>query len=226
MKGRVTMEKTKSDKICREARGDGNETKALLIETAGRLIAQKGYEKTTSKEICEAAKANMAAINYHFGGREGLYVAVLERVHEYLLTTKELETLEVSQASPEEKINIFLDILTDKVMQRDNWPIRVWIREITSPSGVTGRIVSERAVPKIELMLSILREYTGLSPESPLLSSCFISVMAPFVWFILVGRTELKELREIVPVDFENSQVPTNFKKFVLAGLEAFRVMK
>lgn len=218
------MGKTKSEKIGREARGDGNETKALLIETAGKLIAQKGYEKTTSKEICEVAKVNVAAINYHFGGRDKLYIAVLERVHEYLLNARELEELEVSTKTPEEKVSYFLDVLTDMVIQRNNWPIRVWIREITSPSGFTKKIVSEKAVPKMELMLSILREYTGLPAESPLLSSCFISVIAPFVWFLLVERSELKELREIVPINFANSNVPRNFKKFVLAGLENFKV--
>ncbi|ORU00637.1 regulatory protein, TetR [Anaerovibrio sp. JC8] len=220
------MGEINSEKICHEARGDGNETKALLIETAGKLIAQKGYEKTTSKEICGVAKVNVAAINYHFGGRDKLYIAVLERVHEYLLNVRELEALEESKSSTEEEISIFLDILTNMVMQKDNWPIRVWIREITAPSGLTKKIVSEKAVPKLKLMLSILGNYTGLSRESPLLSSCLISVLAPFVWFLLVERSELQELREIVPIDYENSQVPKNFKKFVLAGLQGFKVNK
>ena len=39
------------------------ETKALIIDCAGSLIAKYGYAKVTSKSICEKAKVNMAAMS-------------------------------------------------------------------------------------------------------------------------------------------------------------------
>ncbi len=61
--------------MIRPMRGDGEQTRARIIETAGHLMAENGFAQTTSKSICEAAQVNMAAINYYFGSREGLYIA-------------------------------------------------------------------------------------------------------------------------------------------------------
>ena len=60
-------------------RMDGRETEEKIIECAGQLIAEKGFASVTSKEICRAAGVNLAAVNYHFGSRDGLYLAVGKR---------------------------------------------------------------------------------------------------------------------------------------------------
>ena len=39
-------------------------------------MAEKGFAAVTSKEICESAGVNNAAVNYHFGSRDGLHRAV------------------------------------------------------------------------------------------------------------------------------------------------------
>ncbi|MBL4689819.1 MAG: helix-turn-helix transcriptional regulator [Nannocystaceae bacterium] len=48
-----------------------------LLHAGARLFAQRGYEGASVRAICEAAGANVNAISYHFGGKQGLYDAVL-----------------------------------------------------------------------------------------------------------------------------------------------------
>ena len=55
----------------------GAPTRTRLLEAAGEMFALHGFEGTTAKEICLRAGVNPAAVNYHFGGLEGLYEAVL-----------------------------------------------------------------------------------------------------------------------------------------------------
>lgn len=69
---------------------DGRETEEKIIKCAGQLIAEKGFASVTSKEICRAAGVNLAAVNYHFGSRDGLYLAVLENVQQYLVGLQQL----------------------------------------------------------------------------------------------------------------------------------------
>lgn len=48
-------------------------TKDLILDEAKKLFCEKGYEGTSVRDICDAAGANVSAIKYHFGGKEGLY---------------------------------------------------------------------------------------------------------------------------------------------------------
>ena len=54
-------------------------TKTRILETAESLFARHGYAATSLRDITEAAGANVAAVNYHFGSKEALLVAVLDR---------------------------------------------------------------------------------------------------------------------------------------------------
>ena len=56
------------------------ETKKRLLEAAGEIFAEYGYRAANVRQISQKAGANLAAINYHFGDKEGLYMAVLGSV--------------------------------------------------------------------------------------------------------------------------------------------------
>src|SRR5580658_4493065 len=52
-------------------------TRARLIESAGHVFAEHGFQAATVRDICTRAGANIAAVNYHFRDKAGLYLAVL-----------------------------------------------------------------------------------------------------------------------------------------------------
>ncbi len=57
-------------------RSDGVEARNRLLDAALALFAEKGYAKTSTREIALAAQINIASISYYFGDKEGLYKAV------------------------------------------------------------------------------------------------------------------------------------------------------
>lgn len=59
----------------RATRADGIEARERLLQTALRLFAEKGFAKTSTREIAQAAGVNIAAISYYFGDKAGLYAA-------------------------------------------------------------------------------------------------------------------------------------------------------
>lgn len=50
--------------------------KERLLNEAETLFAEKGYHAVTVREITEAARCNLAAVNYHFGSKRNLYLEV------------------------------------------------------------------------------------------------------------------------------------------------------
>ncbi len=52
-------------------------TRDRLLATGTRLFAERGFQNVTVRDICTEAAANVAAINYHFEGKAGLYMEVL-----------------------------------------------------------------------------------------------------------------------------------------------------
>src|ERR1700684_2138612 len=73
-----------------KAEEDRQGTREHLLEAAGHVFAQKGFERTTAKEICERAHTNTAAVNYYFGGIEALYAAVMEEARNRIFSVREI----------------------------------------------------------------------------------------------------------------------------------------
>ena len=57
-------------------RSDGVEARNRLLDAALALFAEKGFAKTSTREIALAAQINIASISYYFGDKAGLYKAV------------------------------------------------------------------------------------------------------------------------------------------------------
>ena len=64
-----------------------NITRERVLKAAQRLFADHGYKDTTVRAVVTRARVNQAAINYHFGGKDGLYREVLRAGFERLPST-------------------------------------------------------------------------------------------------------------------------------------------
>lgn len=55
------------------------DTKNTILDTAERLIAEKGIDAVSLRSITSEASVNLAAVHYHFGSKEALVEKVFER---------------------------------------------------------------------------------------------------------------------------------------------------
>ena len=72
------MAKRQSKTLSRRAQGE--ETRATLIDVGARLFAQKGYDGVSMRTLAAEAGVNLATVGYHFGGKPGLYKAIMEEI--------------------------------------------------------------------------------------------------------------------------------------------------
>ncbi|MES2530400.1 MAG: CerR family C-terminal domain-containing protein [Pseudomonadota bacterium] len=71
----MPLSPTSTAPLGRLPRSDGVEARSRLLQAALGLFAEKGFAKTSTREIAQAAGANIAAISYYFGDKAGLYAA-------------------------------------------------------------------------------------------------------------------------------------------------------
>src|SRR5262245_7344328 len=103
------------------------DTRQRLVEAAATLFADRGFEHVTVREICKVSSANVAAINYHFGDKAGLYRAVISYAISVMQETNELLQRAGEGLSPEDQIRGFVRVVIERV--RGDGPT-AWIHRL------------------------------------------------------------------------------------------------
>ena len=157
------------------------ETEQRLLEAAGQVFAERGFAAATVREICERAEANIAAINYHFGDKLGLYQAVFRHASACGETQPELAELEGTPVARLQAWTVsFLRGLIAK--DRAGWPGRLMTRELADPSPILVEYIEGGARPRYALLLEIL---AAARPQlgSETLRRCAASVIGQVIFY-------------------------------------------
>jgi len=139
-------------------------TKLDLLLAAGELFAENGLNGTGVRAIAEKADANIAAINYHFGSKENLYLEALRYVllnHESARTDGFLEKAE-PLASSDDFPRLLYEIVKVKFnsyFSRDKplWHARLIMRTFLEPSHALLEVVKQHLEPDQEALMEIIR---------------------------------------------------------------------
>lgn len=202
-------------------REDGAQTRQQLLEVAGRVFAERGYVRATSKEICELAQANIAAVNYHFGGKDGLYAAVLEEAHARLVSVDIVAEIAQSDGSGVDKLRRFLRKIVEEVARRDDgaWELRVLSRELMAPTQLKDAMMRNQVMPKAKLMTGMIGEILGVPPTHPAVGRSLVSIMGPCIFLLIVDPTWQKKIFPALMTDID--ELVEHMVAFVSGGLQS-----
>lgn len=205
----------------RAPRAHGDATRARLLEAAGQLFARGGYAGTPNKDICEAAGTDLAAISYHFGGREGLYQAVLLEGYGQLINLEKLSEIHGRSCLAQEKLAAAIEMIVNRLHDERGWHGRVFAREMIAPSPHFSALVKDGVMPRFKLMSDILAGITGFAPSDPALLRCLLNVIAPMLMMLVVDRETPSPFRALMmqPAD----DLKSHLKQFAMAGLLAIK---
>lgn len=196
-------------------------TRQQLLQAAGEVFAAHGYAKATSKEICQRANANIAAVNYHFGGKDGLYAAVLEEAHSRLISVESLAATAQSQMDARSKLRMFIGRIVGEISKRDTgaWELRVLSRELMSQSSLMERMITNQVLPKVKIFSGIIAEIMQLPVEHPAVSRSLVNVVGPCIFLLIVNRP--LQQRIAPSLDLSPADLTEHMVSFALAGMQA-----
>jgi AcrR family transcriptional regulator len=88
---------------------DASETRERLLDAAARAFAEEGIFNASLIEVTrQAGQRNRGALHYHFGSRDGVLCAVIDR-HAAFLARREGELLEIAACAPDDDVAVVIE---------------------------------------------------------------------------------------------------------------------
>jgi AcrR family transcriptional regulator len=199
-------------------------TRARLLDAAGEVFAQHGFEPATVREICTRAGANIAAVNYHFRDKMGLYLAVLQ---ESICVAKlaEMPDLAEQTQSPEQALHLIVSRMLHRMArstQPGNWHFRLMAHEISSPTAGLDRVVELAIGPNYAVLRGVLSQILGLPPDHDTTRLCAHSVIGQIVHWAHARPVIARVWPALEMNDARIIQIARHITDFSLAALHAF----
>jgi len=167
---------------------DSDPTRDKLLDVAGRIFADRGYRAATIRQISVAAGANVAAVNYHFGDKLGLYTEVV-RQSARLAEFQAAQTALDLSAPPEEILRAVIRARLHSLFRGDrpDWSFRIMAHELAQPTPALRRLVNKAGQPVFHRMLELIGGMIGLPAEDESTRLCAISLLGQIMVYALAG---------------------------------------
>lgn len=196
-------------------------TRAALIAAAAPLFAAQGYEATRTREIADKAKANVSAINYHFGSKMGLYQAVIKKQSEEMHANFPFETPEVRAADPETRLRWLVRNMLNRVLAPTDARLKVCLREFVEPTEALDFLVKEIVAEQFGIMKSVVVAVLGREPEAEELDRLTISIASQCFYYGLAEPMLVRLGVKLPQSPDEVEELAAQITRFSLAGLRA-----
>ena len=162
----------------------GEVTRTRILDAAGPVFAEKGFQAATVRDICQRACVNAASVNYYFGDKETLYIETVRlarqlRARQFPLPERPFGT------PPEVRLRDFIVTLLHRVLAGSDvsWNTKLMMREVLHPTKACRSLVEEYIRPQFDVLSGIVRrigpggDFSGRSAEDQLQHSGTVPVL-------------------------------------------------
>jgi len=158
------------------------ETRARLLNAAARLFAERGFARVTVRDICDKATANVAAVNHHFGGKDGLYQAVMTMAMEIMQATTEAARAAGQNLPAEGRLRAYISVFADRQLgiHHHAWIHQLMMREMSDPTPALTMVGEQVLKPRMTYLCCTIGELMGCAADDPRVVRCALSITAQF----------------------------------------------
>lgn len=215
----------------KKQRIDGQETRRNLLTAASEIFAKKGFRDATIAEICRQANANVAAANYHFGGKEALYVQSWRFAFEKSLNTYPPNGGVAEDACIEEQLRGRIMAIMRRVIDPQSYELDIFYNEMANPTGLLAGAVQQSIEPIFRGFATIVRELLGKQPAEQQVRLCLMSIRAQCFGPLMRERRRKIASPDPLPTSSEWNlddleTLVDHVTRFSLAGIREIRSWK
>src|SRR5689334_12758453 len=203
-----------------KTRTASEQTRTRLIDAAGEMFAELGFHHTTVRQICKRAGANIAAVNYHFGDKTGLYTEVVRQ-------SMRAARLDAVRAAFEQ--NLPLDQILRAVIKTrleslrsldlGDWHFRIFAHELAKPTPAINIVVNEAIRPLYSRLCNLIGNMLHLPPDHEKTRLCAHSIIGQILFYAFARPviSRLAPNMKMTPAQID--QIADHIAEFSLAYL-------
>ena len=197
------------------------ETRERLLKAGAQLFADRGFKKVTIRDICRAARANVAAVNYHFGDKTALYREVLQLAIETMRSTNDAAREAGAGLAADERLRQYIKVSMCRVMSGNaTWIARLMHREMTDPTPTFDVILEQAFRPRMDDLAAMVAEILDCAPDDARVSQCVASIHAQ--WMLFVPNPIASRFRAKLQIRTDDAaRLAEHITTFSLAGIHA-----
>lgn len=205
---------------------DHDATRARLIDAAGQVFAENGFQSATVREICTRAGANIAAINYHFRDKAGLYLAVLRHSMTAGSGLPEPRDAALLAETPEEALRLMISAMLLRMHNPNTGRachLRIMVHEMAQPTEALPRVVEEIIGPNYAAMRQILSRLLNRPPDDDITRLCAHSIIGQVVHYAHAGPVINLLWPDLEMTPDRLNAIAAHISEFSLSGIQPYK---
>jgi len=211
----------------KKQRIDGQESRHKLLIAAAEVFAKKGFRETTNADICEKAGVNTAAVNYHFGSKEDLYIEAWKFSFETSIRKYPPDGGVSPDAPVQERLYGRILSFMNRIADPETHDIEIMHKEMANPTGLLSEVIEKNIEPIEQKYGAIFKELLGEGASEQQVIFCQMSVISQCFGPMLHLRHHRAEpetpLPRKLPVDFRIEELAEHITRFSLIGIMGIR---
>jgi AcrR family transcriptional regulator len=195
-------------------------TRERLLEVGMRLFSERGFHQVTVRELCREAGANLAAVNYHFGGKLGLYREIVTGTFSKMRVDPTLAAPE--GASAEERLRHYVRAYLPRLAAPTGAGVmiqKLMRHEMTDPTPLAPWIAEQVILPRLRYLAGAVSELLGADPGDPRVERCVVSVQAECLFYLPSAFRTVVQLGRGSMTRSEIAAAAEHVVEFTLAGI-------
>lgn len=183
----------------------GEDTRQALIQAGMKLFGEYGLEATSTRLLADKAAVNIAAIQYHFGSKEGLYQAVINHIIERISVQVGKQVAAVETALQQQSLNkteaksMLIQLVDDMAMvfvdstEPKSW-VQLIMREQANPTEAFDSFYDGYMKQILVVFAWLLAAITGLDSDSDVIKIRVHILLGQLLGFVVSREALLRRL--------------------------------
>jgi len=202
-----------------------------IVQIAEQIFAEKGFEDTSIRDITTAAQCNLAAVNYHFGSKDNLYLLIFQQ-HMDVMREKRVSAIQnlfqdpTSPVTIEQLLDAFCHAFVHPFITDRQGKIRIqlMLQELQNPHLPGAKFVTEVIAPVNQALKDAIQKiYPDLNPLT--ITLCIQSVVNLLMGQMMpiIHKNPMTEhIRKIMTPNFDLERNIQHIVQFAAAGIKSY----